>query len=212
MSKRNDWLDVHQVQEQIEIAGDMVAASARAGFVDAMRGMLPLPGCSPVESPLEAMFWVWWHAHQDGCIEGSNGSYLALECQREVVAMGQRYRLDFVVKLQDEKLAREAAEAGAAFPLIAVEVDGHGFHEKTPEQVALRNTRDRALQQEGWLIFHFSWSEIVTNGANCVGEVLDVAVAALTRSRRAALDAWAKQNPDVFTRAIEAMDKAKGTE
>ena len=59
--------------------------------------------------------------------------------------------------------------------MIAVELDGHDFHEKTKAQVAYRNRRDRDLQSAGWTIFHFSGSELFREPCNCVREVMDFA-------------------------------------
>jgi very-short-patch-repair endonuclease len=45
------------------------------------------------------------------------------------------YRVDFAIPAKEMRLV--------------VEVDGHGFHEKTKEQAAKDKRRDRDLQQEG---------------------------------------------------------------
>ena len=50
---------------------------------------------------------------------------------------------------------------------IIVELDGHTFHEKTPEQVAERNDRDRLFQGEGYMVFHFSYLEMTTKPYDC---------------------------------------------
>lgn len=204
-STRNDWTSIEEVQEQISRAADMVARQRMRHFVEFMYGALRIKSWYPIESPLEAIFCVWWNAHIDGLPEQSAGAHLHLSCQREVVAAGQNYRLDFVVGLDDESEAQRFIDAERPFPRIAVEVDGHAFHEKTPAQVALRNSRDRALQQDGWLVFHFSWSELVTDGESRVREVLDVALAAYFECRRAEASKWAAENRDAFQKAIDAM-------
>jgi very-short-patch-repair endonuclease len=101
------------------------------------------------ESPLEAAFMAWWQARR---VFGAF-TELDLYMQREVNAGGDRYRLDFVVEpFIDGYFAGVSA-------LVAIELDGHGFHERTKEQVAYRNRRDRALQAAGWLVLHYSGSE-----------------------------------------------------
>lgn len=54
---------------------------------------------------------------------------------------------------------------------IAVECDGHSFHEKTKEQASRDKKRDRELQKHGWLVFRFSGSDIWNNGRACSAEI-----------------------------------------
>lgn len=55
---------------------------------------------------------------------------------------------------------------------VAIECDGHEFHEKTKEQVARDKSRDRALQIAGVRVFRFSGSEIYRRPRDCAREVL----------------------------------------
>lgn len=116
-----------------------------------------------LESPLEELFWLWWNA---AMVHESIADRIALQPQAEVSVGWRRYRLDFVV----EPIAPELLPAG--WTPIAVELDGHAFHERTPEQVATRDSRDRALQSAGWRVFHFSFKEFTTRPVECVDEVL----------------------------------------
>jgi very-short-patch-repair endonuclease len=75
--------------------------------------------------------------------------------QQDVEACGNRYRLDFML------------ESGK----IAIELDGHDFHERTKEQVEHRNKRDRDLQSDGWLVLHYSGSKFLSEPMNCILEV-----------------------------------------
>lgn len=43
---------------------------------------------------------------------------------------------------------------------VALEADGHDFHEKSTQQVAHDRRRDRALQLRGWYVARFTGSEI----------------------------------------------------
>lgn len=123
-------------------------------------------------SPLEVIFYAYWQA---AIVGEAFGSELHVRGQHEVVVADRRYRLDFSV---------EHASIG---PLsIAVELDGHAFHERTAEQVALRNTRDRDLQAAGWTVCHFSGSELLTDPKGTVGAVLDLARKAALRRLAAA--------------------------
>jgi very-short-patch-repair endonuclease len=60
---------------------------------------------------------------------------------------GQKYCVDFVVTPRTER---------KGWIPIAVELDGHAFHERTPAQVSHRDSRDRALQRAGWKVFHLT--------------------------------------------------------
>ena len=53
---------------------------------------------------------------------------------------------------------------------IAVEIDGHEFHEKTKEQVARDKRRDSDLSALGFVVLRFSGAEIYHNPAGCVHE------------------------------------------
>lgn len=109
-------------------------------------------GC---ESPLEAAFVAWW-------ITLSKYFDLQLHRQIPVIAATRSYRLDFVFR----PVASEVAS------MVAVEMDGHDFHERTKEQVTYRNQRDRDLQSEGWTVFHVSGSEFNANPEAAVMDVL----------------------------------------
>lgn len=58
---------------------------------------------------------------------------------------------------------------------IAVEVDGHDFHERTKEQAARDKARDRALAAGDWTILRFTGSEVFRNADNCVDEIMRLA-------------------------------------
>lgn len=55
---------------------------------------------------------------------------------------------------------------------LAVECDGHEFHEKTKEQVARDKKRERYIVFEGWTVIRFAGSEIYRDAAGCATEVL----------------------------------------
>jgi very-short-patch-repair endonuclease len=64
-----------------------------------------------------------------------------------------KYRIDFAIfyPRTDEGLDKIK---------IAIECDGHDFHEKTKEQAQRDKEKDRFLQSKGWLIARFTGSEI----------------------------------------------------
>lgn len=108
-----------------------------------------------VQSPLEAAFWTWWLALE----RSGDITDLVLKSQVEVTAKGQSYRLDFQVVPTYAGMFKQLTNH-SQHPLIAIELDGHDFHERTKEQVALRNQRDRVLTSDGWTVWHFSGSEL----------------------------------------------------
>lgn len=125
----------------------------------------------PLESPIEAAFYVWWVAGRV-----ANEHQLRIVPQREVtVQIGselRKYRVDFAVEPLD-RLYLCFAEALGYGLKVAIELDGHEFHERTKEQVALRNRRDRDLQAHGWRVFHVSGSELVKDGKRQTQEVVE---------------------------------------
>lgn len=70
----------------------------------------------------------------------------------------ENYRVDFAVQV--------GMWAGDAPLWIAIECDGHDFHERTKEQVARDRERDRIMISLGWPVFHFTGSEIFRAAPN----------------------------------------------
>lgn len=58
---------------------------------------------------------------------------------------------------------------------IAIECDGHDFHERTKEQAARDKSRDRSIVAEGYALFRFTGSEIWADALGCAEQVVDVA-------------------------------------
>jgi very-short-patch-repair endonuclease len=61
-------------------------------------------------------------------------------------------------------------ESGA---IVAVEIDGHDFHEKTKEQVAKDKKRERQIVTAGVPVLRFSGSEIYRDAQACAVETLE---------------------------------------
>jgi very-short-patch-repair endonuclease len=161
------------VQEHVGHATQYIAQSASAFY----RGWtLPRSArhgeLAHVQSPLEALFIVWWLAQC--AVDPSISEDLRVVPQKNVEINGERFRLDFAIEPTREELA-----TAKAWNPIAVELDGHGFHERTPEQVRRRDMRDRALMQSGWQVLHFSFSEFTSEPSRCVREVVSVACTAV---------------------------------
>jgi very-short-patch-repair endonuclease len=121
------------------------------------------------ESPIEAIFAAWWES-----LRAAQGMAWADLCvQREVTVSGQVYRPDFIV-VMDIHPGSYGANVFTDYPRIAIELDGHDFHERTREQVTYRNARDRALQSAGWKVLHISGSELYRQPEECVTGILDI--------------------------------------
>jgi hypothetical protein len=102
------------------------------------------------ESPIEEAFYLAWLAMADR--EPREFPPLpSLRIQHPITANGHQYRLDLAI-----------VDAH-----IAIELDGHEFHERTPEQVAQRNVRDADIQVAGWLILHFCGREVLRDPWGC---------------------------------------------
>lgn len=64
---------------------------------------------------------------------------------------------------------------------VAVECDGHAFHEKTKEQAAKDKLRDREILKAGFPVMRFSGSEIYKDAGHCADQVSDVLKDVLVR-------------------------------
>lgn len=79
---------------------------------------------------------------------------------RQLPVAAARARMDFAII---------NAEADV---FLAIEVDGHDFHERTKAQAQRDRSRDRALIAAGWTVLRFTGSEVHYNASGCVAEVL----------------------------------------
>lgn len=85
---------------------------------------------------------------------GSLGEYEPVIFLQPTVVVGdRRYRLDIAYM-------QESAPPWRTTVSVAVECDGHDFHEKTREQAEADKRRDRDLQSIGWIVARFTGSEI----------------------------------------------------
>lgn len=188
MTEQN-WLELESVQKHLARAAKWAATQARNNVEQSAADEV-LYDEPPVESPIEAIFKIWWYAV--GLLHAEcAGRLFGLDSQRKVTVNERQYRLDFVVQYKDPDLLFAAHNLDLPAWAIAVEVDGHDFHERTKDQVADRNQRDRDLAQSGWLVFHYSGTELYRDPVRCITEVMDAAQAkhveleiAVSRARR----------------------------
>ena len=77
-----------------------------------------------------------------------------------------QYRVDFMMVHRMQGVAR---------PLrVAIECDGHEFHERTKAQAANDRSRDRAMTKTGIYVMRFTGSEIHADAMKCVRDVVDL--------------------------------------
>jgi hypothetical protein len=120
----------------------------------------------PSESPIEAAFLDVFcklsveHGYEVEKSSSAPAWVIVVEPQRW---FGENFRLDFLISYQFFGKILQ----------IAVECDGHDFHERTKEQAKKDRRRDRALQKLGVEVYRFTGSEIFAAPSLCAAEVLD---------------------------------------
>lgn len=140
-----------------------------------------------IESPLEAAFLVWFQAECAGSWASLPELNVDVITQMRVSVDGERFRLDAGFVPADP-IFRIASERFGLPIRVGIEFDGHEFHERTKEQVAYRNHRDRVLQGAGWSIFHFSGSEFVRDPLIWAKPIARALVDPMTAIRTAVLN------------------------
>lgn len=126
-----------------------------------------------VDSPIEqtmAGWLVWLDGEFLGLIDACHAPWfeddyrwekeeLAFSVQQQVQVGA--YRVDFMVLIRGPKGLRR----------IAVECDGHDYHDKTKEQAARDKKRDRDLLLAGVPVMRFTGSEIYRDCEACFAQV-----------------------------------------
>lgn len=103
---------------------------------------------SPVEQLMAVYLQLWCMLHSTH--PGLPGFRCWFTPQKEIKAGEQTYRVDFLL----------TGEYNGQVKHVAIECDGHEFHEKTKEQAARDKARDRAIQALGIPVLRFTGSEI----------------------------------------------------
>jgi hypothetical protein len=64
---------------------------------------------------------------------------------------------------------------------VAIELDGHAFHQLTKEQVAVDYRRGRAMSKAGWIVVRFTGSEVWRDPGAVALEVAGIVIEAVAR-------------------------------
>lgn len=130
----------------------------------------------PLESPIEKLFLAafLWDLLNWRIVEIRDGMehWVAVNSTPDPVHMViipqaqiGSFRVDFLVRAYTELIAGRPQVAQ-----MVIECDGHDFHERTKQQARKDRSRDRLLQQQGFLIFRFTGSELWENPIRCASE------------------------------------------
>lgn len=122
--------------------------------------------CEDIASPIEQLFYVAIHlvasanlvdllTHEDA-FTGKPG--LSVIRQFRV----GKYKVDFALRFWDRKT-------------VCVELDGHDFHDRNERQRRYEKARDRHLVSAGFLVIHFTGSEVVKDPCAVALEAFNLA-------------------------------------
>jgi len=78
-----------------------------------------------------------------------------------------KYRADFCISYNPYQKAKDRSDQKA----VVVELDGHEFHDKDERQRRYEKARDRFFQKNGYVIFHYTGSEICRDPLVAASEV-----------------------------------------
>lgn len=120
---------------------------------------------SPIEKKLGFRLMTKLDVNYGGYFGGGINENFSIIPQEEVYYdKNKKYVIDFSIHYQDEY---------GSFK-IAIECDGHEFHERTKEQAAKDRSRDRKLIKMGYIVLRFTGSEINNDVKSCEREVYSI--------------------------------------
>lgn len=110
------------------------------------------PNYGPVDSPVEALFCTVFDTCRDR---------LMIPADMRPITQHRcgKYRIDFAVP--------------CTLGWLAVEIDGHEFHEKTKDQASKDRERERYLVSHGYRVIRFTGSDVWNNPFYCCRETAD---------------------------------------
>ncbi|MBP2638845.1 MAG: hypothetical protein H6Q72_4752 [Firmicutes bacterium] len=115
------------------------------------------------ESPIEKILVTGLFAFMDDIeLVVENGAIWRIP-QAVIKCCGKVYRADLLLGFSIK---------GKEYSLI-IECDGHNFHEKTKKQAQHDKERDRNLTVDGYVVMHFTGSEIWKNPVRCGEKIFE---------------------------------------
>lgn len=143
-------------------------------------------GCeSPIEQLLLAQMAVdgWgdehpflsWRDTYEIARESTEDTRLVLACddcaciaalQAKVELGPHSYRIDFAF------LGHRTVGEAKVPVRVAIELDGHDFHERTKQQASRDKKRDRVLSASGWTVLRFTGSDVYADPAKVLDEIV----------------------------------------
>lgn len=127
-----------------------------------------------IESPIEQIFLIEWGFQE---IQSGDKFRFYLIPQVSVRHPSGKYILDFRIDFLSSAISDFDLSTLDVVPepLLAIELDGHIWHEKTKQQVEHHKERERFLTSQGWTILRFAGSEIIKAPEKCVLETICLA-------------------------------------
>jgi len=110
-----------------------------------------------ITSPIEQIFLMEWKYSK-----AEERFNVKINPRKKVRTIGGAFEIDFLIKSSDDQTKLE----------LAIELDGHEFHEKTKDQVIKDKRKERAIVTSGFPVLRFSGAEIVRNVRACVEEII----------------------------------------
>lgn len=141
---------------------------------------------SPIEAALrDALLADNVHDQRQLFLDDHTGTAELEFCDGELLKHGHALRPTGSIWLCDQvAVGRYALDLLLwSHSVLAIECDGHDWHERTPEQAAHDRRRDRAVLRTGIPTIRFTGREILRNPDGCAIEVIDTFLA-LERRRR----------------------------
>lgn len=131
------------------------------------------------ESPIEVLLGLELEAFvQNLNYYHETGMYWKLAQQVRVERSGKAFaRLDFLLAASEHFPDNQyPVQWGPPKTLVAIECDGHDYHERTKEQAKRDKSRDRQMMALGVQTLRFTGSEIFADPTACAADVFDVSV------------------------------------
>lgn len=186
------------MSERIKIPDNVLQfinkASDDAGRIEAEWAYVEIScfiGEHEISSPIEQMFVAAIHVMAKANFErinppplmGIGGEYNGNGVYVQPQFRVDKYRVDFRVE--------RFGNCGHSTGVVLVELDGHEFHDKDQKQRSYEKARDRFLAKSGFVVLHFTGSDVAADPYKVAYEVLD----AVQSYGGVGAFAYDKQNP-----------------